>query len=165
MAFFDENEARKAAFMRKSWMKTERETRLNLSNYPRICIPFVLITRPVEALLRPIHLAGPNAVKWLERYLERPGDSCDLSPARRILRSVAQWLIEEPNSGPDTIEDDADLRAVSLAFLLGPQGLHPETHMPPAVGQPAAGEIDPNDLTAAAQSEGALVRHTSQGVH
>lgn len=100
-----------------------RSQRPALGDYARICMPGVAISRVVDALLYPILLAGPNAAQRLERIVERLDGACRLSRKQRLLRFVAFWLLQEPNSEPDTTEVGVPLPAALRGAFLEVSGL------------------------------------------
>lgn len=72
---------------------------------PRICWPAAVISQAVQAVLRPVVLAGPELHKRLQPRFERLCDIESPALATRIERAALRWLLEEPEIEPDTTED------------------------------------------------------------
>lgn len=128
------NDVTQAKELAKKQPRT-RSQRPALGDYARICIPGVMINRVADALLYPIQLAGPNIAERLERSVVRLDDICHPSRKQRLLRSVALWLLQEPNSEPDTTEAAAPLPAVLRDAFLEASGLLQEKQKLSSVGQ------------------------------
>ena len=71
----------------------------------RICIPGMLLSRAVGAVIRPLVMAGPELAKRLEPHVERLDDISDRSWSQNLMRSVMHWLLRAPNSAPHTTEE------------------------------------------------------------
>ena len=164
--FFDAEEASAHRRARKAWVEAQmaQVQRPSLGTYPRICVPGVVISRAVGALLHPIQLAGPELVELLEQHVERLDGKTSLSRLQRWSKSAAIWLLQAPNIEPDTTEDDIQDRPSWLAAALGLPGSPPEKQMPSAVGFAAAEASDPSSPQGCLQGAAASPNHNTQGV-
>lgn len=92
-----------------------------IPQYPRICIPNVLISRgiraltaPVRRITTPLSMAGPEMAKRLEQRVARLDGISSLSRLQRIEQAVALWLLEEPDSEPEAIECSSRPAPISI---------------------------------------------------
>lgn len=75
----------------------------------RVCIPGYLIRRAVGVLEGPLYRAGPAICKRLEQRLEQLADRPALARHEVLLRSIALWLTQSPNSARQaTPEETSD---------------------------------------------------------
>ena len=164
--FLDQDEARAHRRARKAWVTTRMAQvhRRSLGDYPRICLPGVVISRAVGALLHPIQLAGPELFELLEQHVERRDDKASLSRLQRWSKSAAIWLLQVPNTEPDTTEGDVPDRPAWLAAALGLPGSHPEKQTLSAAGFAAAEASDPSSPQGCLQDAAASPNHNTQGV-
>ena len=135
-----------------------------LSSIARICIPGVVISRVVGALLNPILLAGPNAAQRLERNVERLDGICHPSRKQRLSKAVALWLLQAPDTEPETIVVDALPLPSWLVASLEQLDLHPEKQTPFFLGSGATEASEASFLQATAPSFPASPHHNTQGV-
>ena len=81
----------------------------------RICLPGWFIGRKIRRLADLICYIGPDLEQFLEPWHERLCDMASPSLYQRLCRDTLRWLLEEPNSAPETtleeIEDQESSKA------------------------------------------------------
>lgn len=157
---------------RRKWLQDERKKRLKalrlerpkLHDHAPIFIPGVALSRADGAFLGPIHSAAHDICERLERQTERLDGIPDLSRPKRIWRSLALWLIQAPDNGPEATEDDPDLEAASRALCLELQDLPLKRRTPFSGHLADAAECSPNDPSGIGEEAPAPLDHSVQGV-
>lgn len=94
-----DHDARRRHIMRK------RLKPITWRDQARICIPGHLIKCGIEALARPLYLAGPNLAQRLERHVELLDALSCRSRFQRMRLSLARWLLQAPNDAHQPIPD------------------------------------------------------------
>ena len=99
--------------------------RFPLRKIQRVCIPGVVISRAVGAVLGTLGMAGPEIVKWLEPHAERLVYSPSPVPSRleRLQRAVVLWLLEAPDTEPEPTEEPVQRSPALQAAALALSGL------------------------------------------
>ncbi|WP_456391158.1 hypothetical protein [Profundibacter sp.] len=98
-----------------------------IRQHARICIPGVLVSRGIRALLRPLELAGPEIVKRLEQRPLLLADTKDLSRVQRAMRLPVMWLLATPRTEPLPIETSLPTQADQKVIAAFQAGFPPDT--------------------------------------
>ncbi len=145
---------------------------MRLRQHARICIPGVAFGRAAGAIRRAVAevlclraLDGPEMAKTLERHVARlHGIS---SPSRLQLWQLGamNWLLEAPETEPESIEDlPRPLSAATTAALAG-LGPRRGTQMLPLAGSEIAAAVRPSLQSTPQQTTGDDQDQSVRGAH
>lgn len=131
--FFDVDAARaQAEARRKASGLTGSRPKPSWRDCSRICLPGSFLSRVIRAIEAPLVLAGPEAAKRLEPYVERLCDMPSPSRRQRIVRAALRWLLEAPNDALAAKEESPRPAPSWLIDALGRSAPLPGTQTPPS---------------------------------
>ncbi len=111
-----------------------RRSQTGWRDVEHICLPGWLMARALRRVSAHLAEAGANSHARLERWHERLSDREDLSRPARLLRSLAHWLTQSPNSARRSIPEQT---SAEVSFPSMPDPLTGSGQGSPALDQKA----------------------------